>query len=243
MPNEVHYLVAVDRRAEKFVRPRSAIRPHAKRLFDICAALTLIVIVLPVAFLVIAASLGSAQVPFCSNVRVGRDGQAFGCLKFRTTRRDADSTLLRILLREPPARPEKTIHRDLRDDPRVTRLGRFLVETNMNELPQLLNVLAGHMSFVGPQPLTRAELGEFYNATETAAYCSVRPGLTGLWQLGGCSDHGYRKRAALDILYVERLSLRNDLRILWRSIAAVVRQEAAGAPVISTNASGERHTR
>jgi lipopolysaccharide/colanic/teichoic acid biosynthesis glycosyltransferase len=241
MPSEQLHLLANGHRTHHSVR--AAVRPHAKRFFDICAALALIIVVLPLAFLIIIASLASAQAPFCSHVRIGRGGREFGCLKFRTERSKTDIDLLRLLQYNPAAKAGPEIQGKPRDDPRVTRLTRFLLATNLDELPQLLNVLAGQMSLVGPRPVTRAELCEFYDASQAAAYCSVRPGLTGLWQLSGYGDDGYRSRAASDMLYVQRLSFRNDLRILWWSVDTVVRQECTWASVLPTDASGERHSR
>lgn len=241
MPNELLHPLVIDHRANHSLR--LAVRPHAKRLFDFCAAFALIIVVLPLAFLIIIASLASAQAPFCSHVRIGRGGREFGCLKFRTIGSKTDMSLLRLLQRAPAAKPGPEIQGKPRDDPRFTRLTRFLLATSLDELPQLLNVLAGQMSLVGPRPVTRAELCEFYDASQAAAYCSVRPGLTGLWQLSGYSDDGYRNRASFDMLYVQRLSLRNDLRILRRSVDTVVRQECTWASVLPTDASGERHSR
>jgi lipopolysaccharide/colanic/teichoic acid biosynthesis glycosyltransferase len=141
--------------------------------------------------------------------------------------RDADIVLTQLLKRDPAAKREWETNRKLRHDPRVTRVGRFLRATSLDELPQLINVLAGQMSLVGPRPVTRAELAKFYGPMETAAYSSVRPGLTGLWQVKGRSELGYDNRVALDTLYAQRLSIRTDLVILVQTIDVVVRQRGA----------------
>jgi lipopolysaccharide/colanic/teichoic acid biosynthesis glycosyltransferase len=206
---------------------RDKARHHAKRLFDLCAAFAMIIILLPIYCLIVILIIVGGQVPLYSHVRVGRGGREFGCLKFRSMRRDADIVLSRLLEDDPAAKLEWEVNRKLRYDPRITRLGHWLRATSLDELPQLLNVLAGQMSLVGPRPVTRDELTEFYGPSDAAAYCSVRPGLTGLWQVSGRSETGYDNRVALDTLYVKRLSLRRDLIILFQTISIVVRQRGA----------------
>jgi exopolysaccharide production protein ExoY len=198
-----------------------------KRAFDFFAAIVLIILVLPVVCLIVLALFLSVQTPFYSHVRVGKNGREFACLKFRSMRRNADVTLANLLQRDPAAKLEWETNRKLRDDPRVTRIGRVLRATSLDELPQLVNVLAGQMSLVGPRPVTGAELTKYYGPFEAAAYCSVRPGLTGLWQVKGRSELGYANRVALDTIYAQRLSLRTDLGILVQTIGVVVRQRGA----------------
>jgi exopolysaccharide production protein ExoY len=202
-------------------------RPLAKRVFDFSAAIALIIVVLPLVCLIILTIILNGQRPFYSHVRIGRGGRQFGCLKFTTMRRDADATLAQLLQHDPAAKLEWETNRKLRRDPRITRIGRILRATSLDELPQLINVLVGQMSLVGPRPVTHAELTEFYGPLETAAYSSIRPGLTGLWQVSGRSEVGYESRVALDTLYAQRLSLRTDLMILVRTIDVVVRQRGA----------------
>jgi exopolysaccharide production protein ExoY len=206
---------------------RSKARPYAKRIFDFCAAIVLITMVLPAVCLIMLAIVLGGQMPFYSHVRVGQGGRAFSCLKFRSMCRDADMKLAQLLQRDPAAKLEWETNRKLRNDPRITRVGRFLRVTSLDELPQLINVLSGQMSLVGPRPVTRSELAKFYGPLQAAAYSSVRPGLTGLWQVSGRSEVGYDSRAALDTHYVQHLSLRTDLVILVQTIDAVVRQRGA----------------
>jgi len=212
---------------DRLANLRTQIRPHAKRTFDLCAGIVLLIIVLPLVFLIIWAIALSGQVPFYSHVRVGRGGREFGCLKFRTMRRDSDVALAQLLQRDSAAKLEWETNRKLRRDPRVTRVGRFLRTTSLDELPQLINVLAGQMSLVGPRPVTQGELAKFYGPSGTAAYISVRPGLTGLWQVSGRNEVGYHSRVALDSLYAQRLSLWMDIVILCRTVGVVVRQRGA----------------
>jgi exopolysaccharide production protein ExoY len=156
-----------------------------------------------------------------SHVRLGRHGRSFGCLKLRTMRRDGDAVLHDLLARSPEARAEWTATRKLKDDPRVLgAVGQFLRRWSLDELPQLWNVLRGEMSLVGPRPIVADELVH-YDA-QAPWYFAVRPGLTGLWQVGGRSDAGYRTRVALDVQYAKAPSLRADLAILWRTGFAVL---------------------
>jgi exopolysaccharide production protein ExoY len=186
-----------------FAHLRSKVRPYSKRIFDFCATIVLITIVLPAVCLIMLAIVLGGQMPFYSHVRVGQGGREFGCLKFRSMCRDADIKLAQLLQRDPAAKLEWETDHKLRNDPRITRVGRFLRTTSLDELPQLINVLVGQMSLVGPRPVTRAELTKFYDPLQAAAYSSVRPGLTGLWQVSGRSEVGHDSRAALDSHHVQ----------------------------------------
>ena len=165
--------------------------------------------------------------PFYAHRRVGRGGAHFPCFKFRTMATQADGLLEAVLKADPARRAEWDRAQKLRDDPRVTPIGRVLRMTSLDELPQLFNVLRGDMSFVGPRPVLPSELERFYGPVGTKAYLSVRPGITGLWQISGRSDCGYERRVALDISYVRNISLREDLRILRQTISAVLRGRGA----------------
>lgn len=201
-------------------------RAVAKRGLDIAGAGALLLLLAPV-FVVLAllvrADGGSA---FFAHPRVGRNGKLFGCLKFRSMVVDSQARLAALLASDPAARAEWEETRKLRHDPRVTRIGRFLRATSLDELPQLLNVLRGDMSLVGPRPVQQAELERFYGAA-AFHYMSVRPGITGLWQVSGRSETSYAQRVALDVAYVSRPSLLADLRILLRTPLAVLSRKGA----------------
>jgi exopolysaccharide production protein ExoY len=152
--------------------------------------------------------------------RIGYKGTVFTCLKFRTMRRDADAALARHLAENPVAAAEWASTKKLKKDPRITRLGLMLRRSSLDELPQLLNVLRGEMSCVGPRPVVADELANY--GTLVSDYLRVRPGLTGLWQVGGRNDVTYAERVALDSRYVRTWSLRADLTILLRTVPAVV---------------------
>lgn len=211
--------------------PQIAMARRVKRAMDISGALLLLLFCLPI-FLMIAVLVRVADEGpvFYSHRRVGRDGREFGCLKFRSMRPDADAMLAAVLESDPAAQDEWRTNRKLRNDMRVTRLGRVLRATSLDELPQLLNVLRGEMSLVGPRPVTRAELDTYYTANGIAAdavYLSMRPGITGLWQISGRSDTDYRERVALDLAYARNPSLRRDLAILLRTCVVVVWRKGA----------------
>jgi lipopolysaccharide/colanic/teichoic acid biosynthesis glycosyltransferase len=191
-----------------------------KRAFDLMAACLLLLLFLPLMFFiaVVLYSLEGGNVFFAHN-RVGYRGRSFRCLKFRTMVVNAEATLARHFEKNPAARQEWEATQKLRDDPRVTPLGRFLRATSLDELPQLFNVLAGDMSLVGPRPIVRGEIIRY--GTYFEDYASARPGLTGLWQVSGRSDVDYDKRVALDRSYVMGWSLSGDLMILLRTVKVV----------------------
>jgi Undecaprenyl-phosphate galactose phosphotransferase WbaP len=209
------------------VQARPAIlQPALKRAMDILGAGTLLLLAAP-AFLLLAllirADGGSA---FYAHERVGRGGRRFGCLKFRSMVVDSQARLAALLAADPEARAEWEATRKLKDDPRVTRTGRFLRATSLDELPQLLNVLRGEMSLVGPRPVVAAELAAHYGAA-AEYYLSVRPGITGLWQISGRSETSYDTRVALDTQYATNPSIWTDLRILLRTPVVVLSRRGA----------------
>ena len=152
--------------------------------------------------------------------RLGRDGNHFYCLKFRSMVVDAEGRLRRLLDADPVMRLEWERDHKLRVDPRITRVGRFLRSSSLDELPQLWNVIRGDMSIVGPRPIVDAEVtryGRYFND-----YCRVRPGITGLWQISGRNDVSYRRRVALDVAFSRSTSVRLYLRILCLTVPSVL---------------------
>jgi len=138
---------------------------------------------------------------------------------------DAEAVLQAALEQDPVAAREWAEHRKLRRDPRVTPLGRILRAASLDELPQLLNVLLGEMSMVGPRPIVPEEVSRF--GSDISYYYQARPGLTGLWQVSGRSDLPFTVRVELDVQYIRTYSLRSDVAILRRTIAAVLLQRGA----------------
>lgn len=202
------------------------LRAFAKRGMDVIIAGTaLLLLALPMLLLALLVRLDGGPAMF-AHQRVGRGGQRFGCLKFRSMVTDAEDRLNALLAADPAARAEWEASRKLRHDPRVTRIGAFLRATSLDELPQLLNVLRGDMSLVGPRPVTASELATNYGAA-AEHYQAVRPGITGPWQVSGRSDTSYDRRVALDVAYATQPSLAEDIRLLLRTPAAVLLRRGA----------------
>jgi exopolysaccharide production protein ExoY len=205
------------------VRPRlaSPSKQAVKRFFDVVAALLLLVALAPICLIVSLMVISDGGPVFFGHERVGRGGRVFKCLKFRTMVVGAAAVLEQVLASDPEAREQWLCTRKLKQDPRVTRVGRLLRATSIDELPQLINVLIGDMSLVGPRPIVLEELREHYNG-DRANYLLVRPGLTGLWQVSGRSHTPCTQRAHLDALYVRNWTLLGDIVILLRTIPAVM---------------------
>jgi exopolysaccharide production protein ExoY len=193
----------------------------AKRLFDIVAATTALVSLSVLLLIVALAILVMQGRPvLIRHPRVGRGGAIFPCLKFRTMVRDADAALVRHLATEPSAMLEWQATRKLKNDPRVTPLGKILRETSLDELPQLINIIRGEMSIVGPRPIVSQEMIRYGSAI--TEYQSVRPGLTGLWQCSGRNDTSYEQRVMLDREYVRHWSMSGDFAIILRTVPALI---------------------
>ena len=191
-----------------------------KRSLDLVAV---VVLLLPVALvLVLLAILVRTQggQPFFGHARVGRGGRTFTCWKIRTMVPDAEARLDEVLRSDSTAAAQWAQYQKLDNDPRVTRLGHLLRRTSLDEVPQLWNVLRGDMSLVGPRPVTRVELERYGSAASD--YVSVRPGLTGLWQVEGRNALTYAERVALDQQYARKLTVREDLRILSKTVSVVL---------------------
>ena len=197
-----------------------------KRGIDVSLALILLVVFAPVVCLVavVIRMSGPGPVVF-KHARVGRWGRIFPCFKFRTMHADAPERLRALLASDAALARQWADRQKLDWDPRVTNVGRILRETSLDELPQLINVLRGDMSLVGPRPVTPAELQRYGSAA--ALYLQVRPGLTGLWQVSGRNLTSYDSRVQLDRDYVANWRLSADLRILARTPKAVLLRRGA----------------
>ena len=193
----------------------------SKRTFDIVVALTMLLFALPAMFFIAVLMFSTDRGPILfSHERIGQNGKRFRCLKFRSMVVDSQEALRRHLELIPQARAEWDATQKLRDDPRVTLLGRFLRVTSLDELPQLINVIRGEMSLVGPRPIVQDEVVRY--ADQIEHYAAVRPGITGLWQVSGRSDVDYDQRVQLDTLYVREWSFIGDLVILVKTVKVVV---------------------
>ncbi|NJC08767.1 sugar transferase [Polymorphobacter fuscus] len=201
--------------------PTPAADAPVSRALDIVIAIAALVVFAPIMLICALAVAASNNGPVLfRQQRIGRDGALFSCLKFRTMRTDAAEVLDTLLATCPAAREEWQRNHKLQNDPRIIGAGSFLRKTSLDELPQLFNVLAGDMAIVGPRPIVPAEIARY--GRYIGAYCAVRPGITGLWQVQGRSATTYRRRIACDIVYSRAKSPAVDLRIIACTIPAVI---------------------
>lgn len=205
---------------------RSSKSRSAKKLLDIFLALASLTFFLPVFLLICLALFLQDGAPiFYKQRRIGLNGREFSCFKFRSMVRDSDARLQALLETSRESREEWVQTRKLKKDPRIHAVGAFLRRSSLDELPQLLNVLRGDMSIVGPRPIVREEIHLY--GDDFAHYVAVKPGLTGLWQVSGRNDVSYQERVSLDRRYVETRSLRLDLSLIAKT--AVVLLTSRGA--------------
>jgi exopolysaccharide production protein ExoY len=198
----------------------------AKRMLDVSLAIALVPLLIPVVLaLIVVVKLSSSGPVFFRQRRIGQNGRSFYLYKFRTMSSDSASLLGNHLAAMPEACREWEQYYKLRLDPRVTRVGAVLRRTSLDELPQILNVLAGHMSLVGPRPVVEEELPRY--GTSLPFYTAAKPGITGLWQISGRGRLSYEARVSLDVHYVKTWSLLQDLRVLLKTAAAVWRCDGA----------------
>lgn len=194
-----------------------------KRLFDILLSLVAIVILLPVFIIIsIIIKLDSKGPIFFKHKRIGKNGKMIGVYKFRTMVINAEE-LIKKFTPEQKAEYEKNFKLD--NDPRITKVGKFLRKSSLDELPQLFNILIGNMSIVGPRPVVDAEIEKY--GTQKDKFLSVTPGLTGYWQASGRSDVSYEERIQMELYYVDNCSLWLDFKIILKTFVAVIKKEGA----------------
>jgi Undecaprenyl-phosphate galactose phosphotransferase WbaP len=199
-----------------------------KRLFDILFSLSVLILFAPV-YLLLAFSiaLSSSGPIFYVQERVGKNHKRFYCLKFRTMVENADDLLLEIMENSPHLRQEFEDNFKLKQDPRITWIGRFLRMTSLDEFPQFWNVLKGDMSVVGPRPLVEEELPRY--GRHINKILTIRPGITGLWQVSGRNDIPYPRRVQIDLYYANDKNLWMDMWILFKTIGVVIFPKNNGA--------------
>ena len=223
LPFREAVLVPVEKPGERLTAhpsPRRLRYAAAKRLLDIVGSMVIGLVFSPlIAIIAIRMSAEDGPIIF-RHRRIGEGGKTFECLKFRTMAPNAEQILQELLARDPAAEAEWVRNHKLRNDPRVTRIGRFLRRTSLDELPQLWNVLRGEMSLVGPRPIVREEMLRYGRHLPT--YLAAKPGVTGLWQVTGRNDIDYRRRVAIDSYYVRNCGLLLDFHILLKTIRVVV---------------------
>lgn len=219
-PLEISSDLVGDGRAEVFsVRPDGVYRHGLKQIIDFALVMLAAPIVLPVVLIIALFVMRDGHSPFYWSERVGRNGRVFRMMKLRTMVHDADARLETFLASDKAAAAEWVTSQKLKHDPRITRFGRVLRKTSLDELPQLWNVLTGDMSLVGPRPMMPNQR-KIYPGR---AYYSLRPGVTGPWQVSDRNECGFAKRADFDLDYYRTLSFQNDLRLLARTVVVVLR--------------------
>jgi lipopolysaccharide/colanic/teichoic acid biosynthesis glycosyltransferase len=204
---------------------RSLVYLLLKRAIDLPLALTVVLLLSPLMLLLaVFVKLSSPGPVFFRQKRLGRGGVMFDCFKFRSMRPDAEAVLKR-----DPEIYAKYLANGYKlpegEDPRITRIGRILRSTSLDELPQLLNVVRGDMSLVGPRPIVPAELKEYGERSDD--FLAALPGITGKWQVSGRSNLGYPERADVELDYVYGWSFLEDLRILFRTVPVVLTRAGA----------------
>lgn len=203
------------------VKPGLSLRwVKTKRAMDIVLAGAMILLLSPVMLIVAAFVASSGRPILFRQTRIGRDGQPFKLVKFRTMVPDAEARLRQVLQSDPVLQEEWNLTQKLQNDPRITRSGGFLRRSSLDELPQLFNVLAGDMSLVGPRPVIPDELARY--GASAPWYTAVKPGVTGLWQVSGRNDTCYVRRVSLDVHYVRSQKLWLDLFILVKTVYVVL---------------------
>ena len=204
-----------------YFAPPSLYEQAGKRAFDFVVSLLLLLLFAPlIVVLMVTVAVTSGFPVFYSGVRMGKDGRTFRIWKLRTMVPDAESLIERWKQKGTQEGIVYLQSYKLRRDPRVTRLGRILRKTSLDELPQLWNVLRGDMSLVGPRPIVEAELEKY--GDDATAFLSVRPGITGLWQVRGRNDIDYPARADVELEYIRRFSWRLDAAVLLRTVPVLL---------------------
>jgi lipopolysaccharide/colanic/teichoic acid biosynthesis glycosyltransferase len=199
-----------------------------KRLFDLASVLVILALFWwAIIIVAIAVRLTTGSPIIYGHKRIGRKGCEFKCYKFRSMVPNADEVLAHLLATDAEAREEWNRDFKLKDDPRVTRVGSFIRKTSLDEFPQLWNVVVNDMSIVGPRPVVKKELDHYYMGPCKAHYLSVKPGLTGLWQVSGRNDMDYSERVELDRAYVHSWRLRSDFMIVMRTVGVMFRRKGA----------------
>jgi exopolysaccharide production protein ExoY len=198
-----------------------------KRVFDFFFSLSILIFGIPLFIIIGILIRCTSRGPILYfQERIGRGGTPFKCYKFRTMHPDADERLQTILSSDPLKYKEWQVNHKLKDDPRITYIGNFLRKTSLDELPQFWNVLKGDLSVVGPRPVVYEEIIRHYGP-KAYKILSIRPGLTGIWQISGRGNTGYAKRILLDEQYVDTRSFALDIKIIIKTIPSMISAKGA----------------
>jgi len=208
--------------ARKVVLRSSFYRGIGKRSFDILFLLLVLPFVLPVILILAVCVKMDGGPAFYAQRRVGRNGKIFQFYKLRSMKVNADEFLIQLCRENPEIEAEWNTYQKLRHDPRITKIGHFIRKTSLDELPQLLNILKGDMSFVGPRPFMPSQQ-VLYEGARGSAYFQMRPGLTGPWQVSGRGESSFSARVRYDNFYHCKLSFLTDLSLILRTFTVVLK--------------------
>lgn len=198
-----------------------------KRMIDICAGIVGTIVLVPLTLIIYIANkiCGDGGPVFYTQDRIGKDGKIFKMLKYRSMVVGADEILEKYLEENEEARKEYKLYKKLKYDPRVTKIGSFLRKTSLDEMPQLIHLLTGEMSLIGPRPYLpreREDMGTYYDVI-----IKSKPGITGMWQVSGRSNATFEERLDLDVRYDKNNSLKTDVSILYKTAMRVMKKEGA----------------
>ena len=192
-----------------------------KKIFDLIFSSFILVICLPLFFIIaILIKLSSRGSIFFFQERIGKNNVRFKCIKFRTMYPEAKDILENLLIKDNKLRLEFEETHKLKNDPRVTKIGKFLRKTSLDELPQFINVLKNEMSIVGPRPIVKEEKKRYGKNLKN--FLSIKPGITGLWQVSGRNNLSYKRRVELDLIYIKNLNFLMDIRIIIRTFGVIL---------------------
>ena len=192
-----------------------------KRFFDFSLSFFLIIFLTPLFIIIgLLIRINSKGYIIYTQKRIGQNNKTFSCYKFRTMDPNAKYILKKMLIRNPNFKNEFEETRKISNDPRITKIGKFLRFTSLDELPQIFNVFKGDMSFIGPRPIVKSEIKKYGNNFKKAF--SVKPGISGLWQVSGRNNLSYNKRVKLDIFYSDNINFLIDIKILFRTIIVLL---------------------
>lgn len=218
----------IENTINKKVLKKSVLYLGTKRIIDIIGALCGMVLLLPVTLVIALIRLivkeERGPIFYCQK-RIGKNGKYFKLYKYRSMINDADKVLKTYLEENEEARKEFEEFQKLQNDPRITKLGNFLRKTSLDEFPQMLNILKGDISFVGPRPIVDGEIDKYGENREK--FLSVKPGLTGYWQVNGRSNTSYEDRINMELYYVDNCSLWLDIKIFFKTFITVFKKEGA----------------
>lgn len=218
----------VEQNLKEEIDVKKVLYKPVKRIIDIFGGIIGVVLLIPVTIGVYIARkiLKEDDGPlFYEHLRYGKDGKKFRIYKFRSMCMNADKKLKEFLIQNDDARREFEENQKLKNDPRITKIGKVLRKTSIDELPQLINVLKGDMSLIGPRPVVDGEIEKYGKNKDK--FLSVKPGITGYWAANGRSDTSYDERIEMELYYVDNVSFKLDAKIFFKTILSVIKKEGA----------------